>query len=47
MDGWYVDPILGFVAPWAGDVISAGLGLYPVALAWRRGAPARWSPACC
>ena len=40
MDGWYVDPILGFVAPWAGDVISAGLGVYPVALAWRRGAPA-------
>jgi hypothetical protein len=39
MDGWYVDPILGFVVPWAGDVISAGLGLYPVALAWRRGAP--------
>jgi hypothetical protein len=39
MDGWYVDPILGFVAPWAGDVISAGLGLYPVALAWRKGAP--------
>lgn len=39
MDGWYVDPILGFTVPWAGDVISAGLGLYPVALAWRRGAP--------
>jgi hypothetical protein len=39
MDGWYVDPILGFVAPWAGDVIGAGLGIYPVYLAWRRGAP--------
>ena len=39
MDGWYVDPILGFTVPWVGDVISAGLGLYPVTLAWRRGAP--------
>ena len=39
MDGWYVDPILGIVAPWAGDVIGAGLGIYPVLLAWRRGAP--------
>jgi hypothetical protein len=39
MDGWYVDPLLGLFLPWAGDVIGAGLGLYPVILAWRRGAP--------
>jgi hypothetical protein len=39
MDGMYLDPILGFFVPWAGDVIGAGLGLYPVLLAWRRGAP--------
>jgi hypothetical protein len=38
MDGWYVDPLLGLFVPWAGDVIGAGLGLYPVLLAWRRGA---------
>lgn len=38
MDGYYLDPLLGLV-PWAGDVLSAGLGLYPVMLAWRRGAP--------
>ncbi len=39
MDNWYLDPVLGFVAPWAGDVLSAGLGIYPVWLAFRRGAP--------
>ena len=39
MDRYQLDPILGLVAPWAGDVISAGLGVYPVLLAWRRGAP--------
>ncbi len=39
MDGMYVDPILGMVVPWAGDVVGAGLGLYPVYLAWRKGAP--------
>jgi hypothetical protein len=39
MDRGYVDPVLGLVFPWAGDVVSAGLGLYPVLLAWRRGAP--------
>jgi hypothetical protein len=39
MDGMYLDPILGFVAPWAGDVVGAGLGLYPVWLAWKHGAP--------
>jgi hypothetical protein len=39
MDGWYVDPLLGLFVPWVGDVLGAGLGLYPVILAWRRGAP--------
>jgi hypothetical protein len=39
MDRRYVDPLLGLFLPGAGDVISAVLGLYPVLLAWRRGAP--------
>ena len=39
MDGWYVDPLMGLFVPWLGDVLGAGLGLYPVVLAWRRGAP--------
>ncbi len=39
MDRHYLDPLIGFAVPWAGDVISAGLGLYPVVLAFRRGAP--------
>jgi hypothetical protein len=39
MDGMYLDPLLGFFIPWAGDVVGAGLGLYPVWLAWKRGAP--------
>lgn len=39
MDERYLDPILGFVLPGAGDLISAGLGLYAVSEAWRRRAP--------
>jgi hypothetical protein len=39
MDGFHLDPLLGLFVPWAGDVIGAGLGLYPVWLAWKRGAP--------
>jgi hypothetical protein len=39
MDGFHLDPLLGLFVPWAGDVIGAGLGLYPVLLAWKRGAP--------
>jgi hypothetical protein len=39
MDGWHLDPILGLVVPGAGDLVGAGLGLYPLLLAWRRGAP--------
>ena len=39
MDGMYLDPLLGLFVPWVGDLFSAGLGLYPLLLAWRRGAP--------
>jgi hypothetical protein len=38
MDRMHLDPLLGLVLPFAGDVIGAGLGLYPIWLAWRRGA---------
>jgi hypothetical protein len=38
MDERFLDPLLGFI-PWVGDLLSAGLGLYPVFLAWRRRAP--------
>jgi hypothetical protein len=36
MDGRYLDPLLGFVLPGVGDVLSSALGIYPVFLAWRR-----------
>jgi hypothetical protein len=39
MDGRLVDPLIGLLVPWGGDLASAVLGLYPVLLAWRRGAP--------
>jgi hypothetical protein len=39
MDRRYVDPLLGLAVPWVGDLVSAGIGIYPVLLAWRRGAP--------
>jgi len=39
MDERYLDPILGLVLPGAGDLVSSALGIYPVVLAWRRGAP--------
>ena len=39
MDGFHLDPLLGLFVPWAGDLVGAGLGLYPVMLAWKRGAP--------
>jgi hypothetical protein len=38
MDQRFLDPLLGLV-PWVGDLLSAGLGLYPVYLAWRKRAP--------
>jgi hypothetical protein len=39
MDRRYLDPVLGLILPGAGDLLGAGLGLYPMLLAWRRGAP--------
>jgi Domain of unknown function (DUF4112) len=39
MDGRLLDPLIGFFLPGVGDVASAALGIYPVWLAWRRGAP--------
>jgi hypothetical protein len=39
MDGLHIDPLLGLVLPGAGDLVGAGLGLYPLVLAWRWGAP--------
>jgi hypothetical protein len=39
MDGRFLDPLLGLVFPGLGDVIGAALGVYPVVLAWKRGAP--------
>lgn len=39
LDGRHVDPLLGFLLPGVGDLLSAGLGMYPVVLAWRRRAP--------
>jgi hypothetical protein len=39
LDRRYVDPLLGFLLPGVGDLLSAGLGMYPVLLAWRRRAP--------
>src|SRR5215831_8596655 len=39
LDGRFVDPLLGLLLPGIGDLLGSALGLYPVALAWRRGAP--------
>ncbi len=39
MDHRMLDPLLGFLLPGVGDVLSSVLGVYPVVLAWRRGAP--------
>jgi hypothetical protein len=39
LDDRLLDPILGFVLPGIGDLLSSALGLYPVVLAWRRRAP--------
>jgi len=39
MDQRFLDPLLGLLLPGVGDVIGSAVGVYPVALAWRRGAP--------
>jgi hypothetical protein len=39
LDGRFLDPLLGLLLPGIGDLLGSALGLYPVALAWRRGAP--------
>jgi len=39
MDRRYLDPLLGLFLPGVGDMLGAGLGLYPLLLAWRKGAP--------
>jgi hypothetical protein len=36
LDRYYLDPILGFVVPGAGDVIGSLLGFYTIVIAWRR-----------
>ena len=38
MDKRYLDPLLGLLLPGVGDMLGAALGIYPVVLAWRRGA---------
>ena len=40
LDDRYVDPIVGFVFPGAGDLIFAVVGMYPVWVAVRRRMPA-------
>jgi hypothetical protein len=39
LDGRYLDPLMGFLLPGVGDLLSSGLGLVPIVLAWRRRAP--------
>jgi len=39
MDQRFLDPVIGLVVPGVGDLISAGLGMYTLNLARRRGAP--------
>jgi hypothetical protein len=39
LDQRYLDPILGFVLPGAGDVLTAGTGVYLVGLALKLGLP--------
>ncbi|MDB4961798.1 MAG: uncharacterized protein JWP01_1797 [Myxococcales bacterium] len=36
LDGYFVDPIIGFFVPGAGDLIGSMLGMYTVMLAVRR-----------
>jgi hypothetical protein len=40
LDDRYIDPIVGFILPGAGDLLFAAVGMYPVFIALRRGMPA-------
>lgn len=39
LDHRFIDPLLGLLLPGVGDLLASALGLYPVVLAWQRGAP--------
>ena len=39
LDHRFIDPLLGLLLPGVGDLLASALGLYPVLLAWQRGAP--------
>lgn len=41
LDGLFIDPLLGLFLPGLGDVGGVLLGLIPVGIAWRGGAPPR------
>ena len=40
LDDRYIDPVVGLVAPGAGDLVMAVVGMYPVYVAVRRRMPA-------
>ncbi len=40
LDDRYIDPLVGFVLPGAGDLMSAVVGMYPIFVAVRRRMPA-------
>jgi hypothetical protein len=39
LDHRFIDPLLGLLLPGVGDLLGSALGIYPVMLAWQRGAP--------
>ena len=39
LDTWQLDPIIGFFVPWLGDIVTAAVGTYIVAVAARAGLP--------
>jgi hypothetical protein len=40
LDDRYIDPIVGFLLPGAGDLLFAAVGMYPIMVALRRRMPA-------
>ena len=40
LDAHFVDPIVGLILPGAGDLLAAGVGVYIVVVAVRKGLPA-------